>query len=237
MNKIELAQIIETAVNEVALEITKNEKKLSWELINEELLFYHLISCILGSNVKYEVSQAFANLILKKGLCKIDLAKYSIEYYYKEFFDILTTKIQLLNSDKTSKYRFPKIRTDNICKTIQNIYLNNSSIKEILFNSIHCYDARNKIIKNVSGVGPKQASMFLRNIGYTKDLAILDTHVLKFINLIDNNQTNPKKISNLNYYQSLEKNLQDYAASTQFKLATLDYAIWITMRVYQEEFS
>ena len=37
---------------------------------------------------------------------------------------------------------------------------------------------RDYLVKNIKGIGLKEASHFLRNIGY-KDLAILDRHILK----------------------------------------------------------
>ncbi|MCX5665445.1 MAG: DNA lyase, partial [Candidatus Omnitrophica bacterium] len=40
-------------------------------------------------------------------------------------------------------------------------------------------DVRKKIVANIKGIGYKEASHFLRNIGLGKDIAILDRHILR----------------------------------------------------------
>jgi N-glycosylase/DNA lyase len=43
-------------------------------------------------------------------------------------------------------------------------------------------EKRRWLVNNIKGFGMKTASHFLRNLGYT-ELAIIDTHILKFLNL------------------------------------------------------
>ena len=60
-------------------------------------------------------------------------------------------------------------------------------------------ELREWLVKNVKGLGYKEASHFLRNIGKSEDLAILDRHILK--NLQDLKVINdiPKKLPTQKY--------------------------------------
>lgn len=68
--------------------------------------------------------------------------------------------------------------------------------------------------KDVKGLGYKAASHFLRNLG-CKDLAIIDTHILKFL-----------KIEGKWNYDDLERRLGDIADSEGLTVAELDIIIW-----------
>jgi N-glycosylase/DNA lyase len=85
------------------------------------------------------------------------------------------------------------------------------------------------------GIGPKQASLFLRNIGFTEELAIFDTHLLRFMSLFGLFDQDIRPISSLRNYENLENHLRDYAKSAGYSLGCVDQAIWIVMRVYLRE--
>ncbi|MEA4967094.1 MAG: hypothetical protein VB048_03105, partial [Bacteroidaceae bacterium] len=59
------------------------------------------------------------------------------------------------------------------------------TIKEILINAETSSEARNSLISICVGMGYKQSSMFLRNIGFCFDLAIIDTHIIDYLKLVD----------------------------------------------------
>ena len=52
------------------------------------------------------------------------------------------------------------------------------TIKKVNFNEKNPFILREQLVKNIKGFGMKEASHFLRNLGY-ENFAILDTHVLK----------------------------------------------------------
>lgn len=92
-------------------------------------------------------------------------------------------------------------------------------IKDIL-SGLSTKEAREFIVKNVKGIGYKEASHFLRNVGY-KDCAIIDRHIIKFLvqyKLIDNT---PKVITPKIYIQ-LEKILRNF----DIEQNKLDLIIW-----------
>lgn len=46
-------------------------------------------------------------------------------------------------------------------------------------NSADALQVREWLVKNIKGLGYKEASHFLRNMGFGKDIAILDVHIMK----------------------------------------------------------
>ena len=67
----------------------------------------------------------------------------------------------------------------------KNIFFINEglSIKKLISDFPDNLSARAWFVKNIKGIGLKEASHFLRNIGFGKDLAILDRHILKNLKL------------------------------------------------------
>jgi N-glycosylase/DNA lyase len=82
-----------------------------------------------------------------------------------------------------------------------------------------------------TGIGPKQASLFLRNTGFGGELAVLDVHVLRFMEYMGLCPKVPKTVSTLREYEALEQILLGYARGLGWGLQVLDQAIWISMRV------
>ena len=227
---------IESAIKRVYSELIKSQKDLVWFQMSEEQLLFELISCILGSQVPYESALAAAQEIRQADLLKMPVQKYTLNEYENNILTILKTPLCYQNGSLAhQKYRFPKTKSDQISRTVWAIYSNIGSLK-CIFNSMEeDKKIRRKLVKIAVGIGPKQASLFLRNVGYSKDLAILDKHVLCFMRIfgfIDNRVTSVPSISS---YEKYEAKLVNYAVSLGLSLGYLDYAIWIVMRVYQKK--
>lgn len=84
-------------------------------------------------------------------------------------------------------------------------------------------EARQFIVKNIVGLGYKEASHFLRNVGYD-DVAIIDRHILRYLfqkNLISKipQSLSPK------IYLEFEQILQGF----EIELSRLDLIIWEQM--------
>ena len=97
-------------------------------------------------------------------------------------------------------------------------------------------DARVCIVSTAIGAGPKQASLFLRNIGCGDDLAILDMHVLRYMtwSRLATKCAN-KEVHTLPGYVRTEKIFQDHAKQIGVSVANLDLAVWVVVRVIQSE--
>ncbi len=118
----------------------------------------------------------------------------------------------------------------------ESLYLAGHSIRSILDSSCGSHDARERLISATLGIGPKQSSLFLRNVGYAQDLAILDSHVMTYMNLLDLTSTSIKEVSKLATYEVVEKRLTEYSQRLDVSLPNLDTAIWVVMRVFNGEF-
>ncbi len=88
---------------------------------------------------------------------------------------------------------------------------------------IQSEDVREQIVKNIKGIGMKEASHFLRNIGH-KNYAIIDFHIVDFLTkhkLLEKPKTlTPKK------YVEIENLLREIAQATNLTLAELDLYLW-----------
>lgn len=85
--------------------------------------------------------------------------------------------------------------------------------------------AREYLVSEFPGIGPKQASMLLRNLGWGSDLAIIDSHVLRMSRLILGDGNEPQT------YHSLEGRLREYAEQRHISLEKLDVILWSCSRV------
>ena len=85
-------------------------------------------------------------------------------------------------------------------------------------------DMRKWLVENVKGLGMKEASHFLRNIGY-KDVAIIDFHILDLLlnhGFIDDK---PKTMTNKRYIE-IEGILNNISEKVGLNLAELDLYLW-----------
>ena len=85
-------------------------------------------------------------------------------------------------------------------------------------------EARNWLVNNIKGIGYKEASHFLRNVGYN-NVAILDRHILNLMVENDIIKEKPNTL-NKNNYQEIEKKLGKLAKFVDMSHAELDLYLW-----------
>jgi len=128
---------------------------------------------------------------------------------------------KLIENCLKTKTRFYKNKTRYILEANNNW----NAIKELLKENSNPQTLRNTLAKNVKGLGLKEASHFLRNIGKSKNqLAILDRHILsqlKEMKVI-------KEIPQLNNktYLELEQKMINFSNSVNIPLDELDLLFW-----------
>ncbi|MBS3069836.1 N-glycosylase/DNA lyase [Candidatus Micrarchaeota archaeon] len=85
--------------------------------------------------------------------------------------------------------------------------------------------ARDAIVGEVKGIGKKEASHFLRNVGHGSTLAILDRHVLK--NLVDVGvlQSMPKTLTPKRY-DEIERRMGEFCSRIGVPMHHLDLVFW-----------
>lgn len=161
-------------------------------------LFNELCFCILTANYNAEKS---IKIQKKIGGCFLTDSKEEIAKKLKEY-----------------GHRFPNARAEYILKS--------KKCKDELNKIIKFSDKkalREWIINNVNGIGLKESSHFLRNIGFD-DYAIIDFHIIDLLVKYDI-ITKPKTITK-NKYLEIEKILGKIAKQTDLTLAELDLYLW-----------
>ncbi|MEM4714321.1 MAG: N-glycosylase/DNA lyase [Candidatus Nanoarchaeia archaeon] len=121
--------------------------------------------------------------------------------------------------------RFHKNKAKYIVQA-REIFTKNNKLKiKSMLNTEDVKGLRNWLAKNILGINMKEASHFLRNIGYGKDLAILDRHVLRKLKELNIIKEIPKHISKSTYLE-LEQKLAFLAQKLNISLAELDMTLW-----------
>lgn len=232
MNTLELQNRIEPVVIKVANEAMKSHFTKEWRSYSEFELWYELVACILGSNIHYEHANFFYNYLRKHHILDINNSTNNYDLFEKSIFSALSEYAypSPKNPYKMLRYRYPRIKAKYIRMTAESLYNNGNSIKNILLKSTDTADARRHLIDYCAGIGPKQSSLYLRNIGYSKNIAILDIHVLRYMYLVQLIPNEVRTITTLKEYSTYESLLQQYGHKLNLDLAYLDIAIWLVMR-------
>jgi len=101
----------------------------------------------------------------------------------------------------------------------------NTDIRERLGGFSDPCQAREWLVTNIKGIGYKEASHFLRNIGWGGDLAILDRHILKNLVLCGAIGEMPKSI-NAKRYCEIESKMRAFSKLIGVPMDHLDLVFW-----------
>ena len=208
----------------------------NWCELSEERLFYEVAVCVFSSQMLFETAVATADRIHEEGLFDWDSIS-NTSTYERKLLAVLCEPVSVYISGKTRKVRprFKNRWASLLANTSEKIYLRNTSLRDMLLTSHSSHLAREKLVECVWGFGPKQASLFLRRIGYCSDLAILDTHILDYLRLARGINPKPSALSRLPSYERIEIEFKDIASEFGYPVGCVDLAIWITMRVAKRE--
>ena len=83
---------------------------------------------------------------------------------------------------------------------------------------------RNYLVENVKGIGWKEASHFLRNVGH-RDLAILDRHILKNLVKLNVVKEVPKSLTPKVYFE-IEEKFKKFSNEIKIPIDELDLLFW-----------
>ncbi len=126
---------------------------------------------------------------------------------------------QLAKRLKALGHRFPRARASYIVGARKYA----KDLKRILSSFPDGKSAREWLVKNIKGLGMKEASHFLRNIGYD-DVAIIDFHILDLLER-EGLVKRPKTMTKRRYLE-VEKVLEGLARELGVNLAELDLYLW-----------
>jgi len=126
---------------------------------------------------------------------------------------------ELKNKFKEFGYRFPNIRAKYVLEARR--YLSDLEVK--LSSNIDETNLRNWIVKFIKGLGYKEASHFLRNIGY-RNYAIIDFHIIDLLvkySIIEKPKTLTKR-----KYLEIEAILKGIGDELKLDMGKLDLYLW-----------
>lgn len=109
-------------------------------------------------------------------------------------------------------------------KRVVNLRMQWPSIARILEQGLSPTEEREHLHRLVDGLGMKEASHALRNIG-RRNLAILDRHILRRLVEYGVLETFPSHLSNRKYLE-IERSFQRYAETIQESMDVLDLFFW-----------
>jgi len=186
-------------INKKLLKEIKNRLKEFKRIEDENLLFKELCFCILVANTNLEKTLEIWRKI-NNGFLEYNKQKLSLEL-------------------KSLGYRFYNKRAEYIVYNRRFLKIIPEKLKTLKEDEL-----REWLVKNIKGFGYKEASHFLRNIGY-KNFAILDRHILNFLSK-NKIISQISKILTKKVYLQIENILKRIAKKKNMSLAELDLLIF-----------
>lgn len=166
---------------------------------NDDQWFSELCFCLLTANARAKTAIAIQNELGSEGFLN-------------------KTQNEIANIIRKNGHRFSNMKANYIVQARKFAH-----IKQLLKPISSLEEKREFLVKNIKGLGYKEASHFLRNVGY-HDVAIIDRHILRFMfqeGLISEIPTVMSKKKYLEYENILK--------SFKIPLDKLDLIIWEKM--------
>lgn len=177
-----------------------------WKNGTEEEIFAELVFCLFTPQSKAVSCWAAVNELADENM----------------IFDATHEQI----AKKIAKVRFRNNKARYVIEARKLFTVNGKmKIKEKLASFENIYELREWIIKNIKGIGYKEAGHFLRNIGIGKDLAILDRHILKNLKILGAIDEIPKMLNKKTYIET-EKKMQAFCKKSGIPMSHMDMLLW-----------
>lgn len=221
---------LERAVKAICPDIQARIDTPRLDTLDERALWWELSCCILSSQVPYGIASAAADAIARTELLLAQASDHAALADALE--DILMHRVDV--DGRPVRYRFPGSRAKQLAAAHAAVYCREASLSALVQDFSDASEARQWLVKQIPGAGPKQASMFLRNTGLTYSLAILDRHVLNYMSEVGISAHTQPYVSGMSTYLRLEQSLREHATRIGYDVGLLDWAIWIVMRADKE---
>jgi len=164
---------------------------------------------------------------------------------YELFFSLLTpqSKAELcweavLRMKKAGLFSDGKLNFKNIVRFLKGIRFKNKKAKYIeeagrkideiyhlLNSSENDFEIRKKLVRNVKGMGYKEASHFMRNVGRGENFAILDRHILKMLKSLNLIEKIPENLTEKKYLE-IEDKMRKFSDQICIPLSVLDFVFF-----------
>ena len=97
--------------------------------------------------------------------------------------------------------------------------------RKILSRQGNTFEKREWILKNIKGMGMKEANHVLRNLGFGEEIAILDRHILRNLAELNVIDEVPKSMTIKKYYE-IEEKMKEYSEFSGIGMDALDLVLW-----------
>ena len=174
-----------------------------FDRVKPEEYFYELVYCLLTPQSSAKHADAVVDLLRKRGFAETG---FDPEPFLR---------------DRTHYIRFHRTKSLHLLRVRGQFPL----ILQQLSNGSSARKLREWLVKNVKGLGQKEATHFLRNIGKNEDLAILDRHILRNLKRYGVLRALPVSLSKKQYL-SIERRFQRFAGKIGVPLNELDLLFW-----------
>lgn len=175
------------------------------EIFEKKEIFYELCFCLLTPQ-----SNAKRCALAVEDLKSLDLFKSDLGI--EKIGNILKTKTRFHNNKAKYVYNLRPLFEDLWEKY------------DLTNKALNATEIRQWLVKNIKGLGFKESSHFLRNIGF-RNLAILDRHILRNLNELDVIGDFPKGLSK-NEYLLIEEKFSSYCTDVGISMDELDLYFW-----------
>jgi len=172
---------------------------------NNEEWFGEMCFCILTANSKAKTAIAIQKELTSSGFCTLCLD-------------------DIRGAIKRNKHRFHNNKARFIVEARKHMNVKDLIKKIADKEKTGQLEAREWLVKNIKGLGYKEASHFLRNIGYF-DLSILDRHVLNLMTEDGIIDEKPKSLTGKKYLE-IEEKFKQMAKKLGMSCAELDLYMW-----------
>ncbi len=224
---------INNAIREVYFALgERNHQPPSWTSMTEDVLWRELVACILGSRVRFEAAHSAVKRMERRRLFCEHRRSSRFQQYEQDVMDALSEREA---HDESNRYPFYRIRANQIRRAAEQLCKSKYTLRSFLEGSPDIRVARRRLALEVSGLGPKQASLFLRNIGYAAHLAVLDIHVLTYMYWVGLTETPIRSVSTVRKYEALEDAFIEHAYLFGYAPDRFDIAVWVVMKVAKGE--
>lgn len=231
--------IINETIRAMCAEVKAQSMSLrDWQLLTEEELLYEATVCMFGSQMVFELAVAMADQLRELGFLRTQRRGFDQAGYEVGIVATLSEPLAICANNGTIRHVRPRFKNrlaSLLAMTVGEIHGRGHSIRQFLFAAESAKEARACLIQHVWGFGPKQASLFLRRVGFCADLAVLDIHVLDYLRLARGLTLQANKLARLSFYEQIESEFREIAAEFGHSLGCVDLATWLTMRVAKRE--
>jgi N-glycosylase/DNA lyase len=216
---MKIALILDDLIGHLLCEIERNQE-LPFHIKCERephRIWETFVFCILASQVTSEKARKACGRIMS----------------HVPFFDSKTSFTRLEEQiiselkHKDIRHRFPYSKARQIAHSWFAFAQVRDEFDEYLLAFSSERQARQHVVATFPGLGMKQASMMLRDIGYSNKLAIIDTHILWYFAQSMNLETSGVTTKQ---YLELEDRLIQQADRYRVEPNVLDAAIWAAVR-------